>query len=186
MTCSPLSLRKLPDPGFNPKDQFTSITFVWPIKLRMSRSADQVDGKGASLLLGERCVTSRNYPPVPAATIDTAAAAPVIIFPTDKQNIGLHHYLAFFLLVEVISPYFFSFPLVNLQTFVLNSKKLSIIKTIASGHSTLKKKKKKTQANNELHPNQHSSGIKSGCFIDETEREGVGGKRERWILLSCL
>ena len=81
-----------------------------------------------------------DYPPVPAATIDTAA--PVIIFPTDKQNIGLHHYLAFFLLVEVISPYF-SFPLVNLQTFVLNPKKLSIIETIASGHSTLKKTKQK-------------------------------------------
>ena len=120
-----------------------------------------------------------DYPPAPAATI--ATAAPVIIFPTDKQNIGLHHYLAFFLLVEVISPYF-SFPLVNLQTFVLNPKKLCIIKTIASGHSTLKKK---TQANNELHPNQYSSGIKSGCFIDEREREGErerkggGGKRER-------
>mgnify|MGYP000241221146 FL=1 len=79
-----------------------------------------------------------DYPPAPAATIAAAAAAPVIIFPTDKQNIGLHHYLAFFLLVEVISPYF-SFPLVNLQTFVLNPKKLCIIKTTASGHSTLEK-----------------------------------------------
>ena len=93
VTCSPWSLRKLPDPGFHPKDQFTSITFVWPIKLRMSRSADQVDGKGASLLLGERCVTSRK-----------TTAKETTLLPQLRQSIPLPLLLLlFFLLTNKIS-----------------------------------------------------------------------------------
>ena len=191
VTCSPLSLRKLPDPGFNPKDQFTRITFVWPIKLRMSRSADQVDGKGASLLLGERCVTSRK-----------TAAKETTLLPQLRQSIPLL-LLLFFLLTNKISdciitslsfcwwrwsPLTFSFLwwIFKLSFWTLkncaSSKLLPVVTALWK-----KNQNKKTQANNELHPNQHSSGIKSGCFIDKIEREreggrergGGGGERER-------